>query len=222
MNVRLVVFDVDGTLSDSQHHIHSAMSWAFAALGLPAPSLAQVTQIVGLSLPQAVAQLAPDLAPIPRAQIVDAYKASYRERRLSEPAPLYPGAADCLRRLAARKDLVLGIATGKSRRGLDSLLEFHELERFFVTRQVADDHPSKPHPSMLLAALAETGTQSQNAVMIGDTSFDMEMGRAARLATIGVTWGYHSREHLVAAGAGRLVDDFAALLAALDAQGTRE
>ena len=108
----------------------------------------------------------------------------------------------------------MGVATGKSRRGLDHVLEAHGLRRFFVTEQVADHHPSKPHPSMVQAALAETGVAPEDAVMIGDTSFDIDMGRAAGVRTVGVGWGYH--------GAGRLeradivIDAFSALPAALE------
>ena len=85
----------------------------------------------------------------------------------------------------------------------------------FVTRQTADTHPSKPHPSMLLAALAETGVEAGQAVMIGDTTYDMEMGQAAGFITIGVTWGYHTSADLRDAGADVLIDDFAALLPVL-------
>ena len=160
----------------------------------------------------------PDLDPMRQAAIVAAYKASYMDARAAQPAPLYPGAEDLLRRLAARDDLLLAVATGKSRRGLRALLEHHGLEKIFVTCQVADDHPSKPSPSMVLAALSETGCHARQAVMIGDTSFDMEMGAAAGVATIGVSWGYHPVTELIGAGAGRIVDDFAALARGIDEQ----
>ena len=214
--MKLVIFDVDGTISDSQAQICAAMDYGFAELGLPVPPRAAILSIVGLSLPQAVARLVPDQPPEVQDRIVAFYKQSYMAHRKVEAAPLYPGAADLLHRLAAREDLVLGVATGKSRRGLDALIAHHGLEGLFVTRQVADDHPSKPHPSMVLTALAETGVEACDAVMIGDTSYDMDMGRAAGVATIGVAWGYHPVADLVAAGAGRLVDDFAALDAALE------
>ena len=112
--------------------------------------------------------------------------------------------------------MVLGVATGKSRRGLDHILAAHALQGAFATCQVADDHPSKPHPSMVLAALAETGVDPSMAVMIGDTSFDMEMGRSAGVATLGVSWGYHPVADLLGAGATRVIDGFAALVPALD------
>ena len=209
--MKLAIFDVDGTLSDSQSHIFHAMSLGFETVGLPAPARDAVLSIVGLSLPIAVARLAPELAPETQDRIVEGYKNSYFTQRAASPAPLYPGALDCLRHLQARGDFLLGVATGKSRRGLNALIEYHGLEGLFVTMQVADDHPSKPHPAMVEAALAETGLEARDAVMIGDTTYDIEMGRAARVATIGVGWGYHPVADLRAAGATRIVSDFAAL-----------
>ena len=110
----------------------------------------------------------------------------------------------------------MGVATGKARRGLDHATEAHDLEPFFVTRQTADHHPSKPHPSMLHAALAETGAEAAHAVMIGDTSYDIEMGRAAGFRTIGVDWGYHDTSALERAGADIVVQDFKGLDMALN------
>lgn len=215
--MKLVVFDVDGTLSDSQAHICAAMERGFAAVGHPAPSRAATLSIVGLSLPLAVARLAPELDAATQAAIVEGYKASYFAGRTASPAPLFEGARECLMRLAARDDLLLGIATGKSRRGLEALLDHHDLRGLFVTRQVADDHPSKPHPAMLKAALAEAGVSAGNAVIVGDTSYDMEMGVAAGVAGIGVSWGYHPVAELREAGARLIVSSFAALEAAIDA-----
>lgn len=208
MTQRLVVFDVDGTLIDSQRHIQSAMSDAFAALGLAPPPLHRTLSIVGLSLPEAIARLAADVSPATQAALVAAYKDSFSRRRAEEVAQPYPGALSALERLSARDDLVLGVATGKSRRGLDHVFRAHGIGGHFATRQVADDHPSKPHPAMVLAALAETGIAARDAVMIGDTTFDIQMGRAAGLRTIGVTWGYHAASDLAAAGADRLIGDW--------------
>lgn len=213
---RLVVFDVDGTLIDSQHQIHAAMTDAFAATGLPVPDLASILRIVGLSLPEAMAVLQPDLAEVEHARIVQAYKDSFNTRKLDSAAPLYPGARAALERLSGQVHTTLGVATGKSRRGLDHLLNAHRLTGFFVTQQVADNHPSKPHPSMLLQTLADTGAVAQRAVMVGDTTFDIAMGRAAGFRTIAVTWGYHARADLIAAGAHSVVDRFDQLDAVLD------
>lgn len=214
--MRLVVFDVDGTLSDSQANICAAMERGFAAMGLAPPSRAETLSIVGLSLPLAVARLAPEADEATVAGIVEGYKSSYFAGRTASPAPLYPGARACLLRLAARDDLILGIATGKSRRGLDALITYHQLEGLFVTRQVADDHPSKPNPEMLRAALSEAGVGAAQAVMVGDTSFDIEMAGAAGVAGIGVSWGYHPVAQLQQAGARRIVDSFEALEVGID------
>lgn len=213
--MKLAIFDVDGTISDSQTHITHAMTLGFEAAGLPAPPASQVLQIVGLSLPLAVARLAPELDEATQARIVEGYKQSYFTQRAASPAPLYPGAAELLRKLAARDDMLLAVATGKSRRGLRALLNHHGLEGLFISAQTADDHPSKPHPSMIAAALADAGVAAADAVMIGDTTFDIEMGRSAGVATIGVRWGYHPPAELEAAGAHRMVSDFEALEAAL-------
>lgn len=212
---RLVVFDVDGTLVDSQRMILAAMRAAFASAGAAPPEAAEILAIVGLSLPVAVARLAPGLAPGCRAAIVEAYRAHFVAARTAEAgadaAPLYPGARAALEALAAAPGTVLGIATGKARRGLDHLLAAHGLAHHFATAQTADGHPSKPHPAMLLAALAETGCAPGRAVMVGDTEFDIAMGRAAGVATVGVTWGYHPEARLRAAGADAIVADFAGL-----------
>lgn len=207
----LVVFDVDGTLVDSQAHIVGAMEFAFSALGLTCPVRTEVLGIVGLSLPQAMARLAPD-ADIDA--LVAAYKNSFASMRAIQASPLYPGALAVLQTLAVRPNTVLGVATGKSRRGLDHVLQAHGLSEFFQTTQVADDHPSKPHPSMLLTAMQDADSEPHQTVMIGDTSFDMEMGRAAGVHCIGVSWGYHPVSAL--AQAGSVIDSFDALPAALD------
>ena len=191
----LILFDVDGTLVDSQGHIMAAMQAAFAAQGLPPPTRAAVLSIVGLSLPQAMARLAPRQAANTQDALVQAYKTAFHDIRAAQtPSPLYAGARAVLDCLAGVDTYLLGIATGKSRRGLDYIIESHGLARYFITTQVADDHPSKPHPSMAWAAMAEAGTE--RGVMIGDTTFDLNMGRAAGLKTIGVTWGYHPVEAL--------------------------
>ena len=216
---RLVVFDVDGTLIDSQHLILAAMTFAFDRVGHPLPAREAVLGVVGLSLPEAMARLA---AHLPEADTL-ALAAHYRDSFLGQrqtggdaaEAPLYPGARAALERLAAAPGTLLGVATGKARRGLDHVLAHHDLSGFFATRQTADAHPSKPHPSMLLAALSETGVRPERAVMVGDTEFDVAMGRAAGLATIGVAWGYHTRDRLAAAGADAIIDDFDALDPAL-------
>jgi len=208
--LRLAIFDVDGTLVDSQSHILAAMTAAFETEGLPVPARAEILGIVGLSLPVAVAALAPDLPQASRERMVEAYRSAFFDLRVGNAAsPLYPGAREALEKLAAQDELLLGIATGKSRRGLDHILQAHGITHHFVTIQVSDHHPSKPHPAMVLAALSETGVEAADAVMIGDTEFDIEMGRAAGARTLAVSWGYHPAARL--GGADAMVEDFAAL-----------
>ncbi|MGH1466539.1 MAG: HAD-IA family hydrolase [Cognatishimia sp.] len=199
-DLRLVVFDVDGTLVDSQGDIIAAMTMAFEGQGLPMPPRQVVLAQVGLSLEVIFPRLLPGGTQAQFDGLVQGYKDAYMHLRASkgsaESSPLYPGVQDMLGTLGAEPETLLGVATGKSRRGLDKLLEGHGLTKTFVTEQVADFHPSKPHPAMLHTALSETGVASERAVMVGDTSFDMEMAKAAGLYAIGVSWGYHKPEQL--------------------------
>lgn len=200
--VRLAVFDCDGTLVDGQHDILAAMDAAFAGQGLTPPTRAATRRIVGLSLPQAMRRLLPEADADLLAALVDGYKAAYRQARadgrLTEP--LYEGIRAMLDALRAR-GWDLAVATGKSDRGLIHCLASHDLSDHFVSLQTADRHPSKPHPAMLEAALADAMALPQDSVMIGDTSYDMAMARAAGVRAIGVAWGYHSAAELLAAGA---------------------
>lgn len=214
---RLVIFDVDGTLSDSQLDIIGSMTDAFVAEELTVPTRDEILGIVGLSLEVAMPLLAPEVPEETINRLVAAYKAAYMQRRLNAGAahsPLYPGMRELVESLAAEPETLLGIATGKSRRGLVALLENHGLSRSFQTIQVADDHPSKPNPSMILSALADTGVTPDRAVMIGDTQFDIDMAKAAGIHTIAVSWGYHPNAKL--AHADLLVDDVTALRKAID------
>ena len=202
MTTRLAVFDCDGTLVDGQASICDAMNAAFAEHGLAPPDRHGVRRAVGLSLPLAVRALLPEAAADTHNQVVDAYKRAFRAARergtLSEP--LFDGIPELLGALRAA-GWTLGVATGKSDRGLGHCLATHGISAQFATLQTADRHPSKPHPAMLEAALFEAAAAAGDAVMIGDTSFDMAMARSAGVRAIGVAWGYHTPEELVDAGA---------------------
>ncbi|ADZ70203.1 HAD-IA family hydrolase [Polymorphum gilvum] len=216
----LVLFDCDGTLVDSQETILRGLEVGFAAVGLAMPERARALSIVGLSLETAFAVLAgPDHARHVPA-MTEAYRASTRARRAAglDHDPLYPGAREAIDRLAARADVLLGVATGKARRGVEHMVAVHGLEGRFVTVQTADTCRSKPDPDMVLTAMAETGAEPARTVMIGDTGFDMEMARAAGVHALGVSWGYHAPEALAAAGAHAVIDRFDALDEALAAR----
>jgi len=204
---RFVVFDCDGTLVDGQAAICETMELAFANAGLVAPERNKVRRIVGLSLPYALRELAPEASDDQRHAVVEAYKLGYRDLRLSGALrePLFEGIAALIDELDAEGRL-LGVATGKSDRGLHACLDTHGIKHRFVSLQTADRHPSKPHPAMLEAALDDAGVSPGDAVMIGDTSFDMEMAVAAGVRAIGVSWGYHEPQELFNTGASAVAE----------------
>lgn len=210
--MKLAVFDCDGTLIDGQASICAAMDAAFAAGGLPAPDRHLVRRMVGLSLPQAVLRLAPDIEAERQDLMVEAYKQAFRAARASGELsqPLFDGIRKVLDALRSN-GWTLAVATGMSRRGLDHCLASHGLLRHFASLQTADDHPSKPHPQMLQAALFEAAAQPGDAVMIGDTAYDMQMALGAGARGVGVGWGYHDPRELVDAGAEFVADNPAEL-----------
>ena len=200
--MKLAIFDCDGTLVDGQASICEAMEAAFAAADLPAPDRHTIRRIVGLSLPQALRMLAPDASEDQHAIALETYKHAFRTSRINGTLeePLFDGMAELIERLT-EAGWSLAVATGKSDRGLTSCLAAHGLIDRFVSLQTADRHPSKPDPAMLEAALIEAGATPDEAVMIGDTTFDIVMARTAGVRAIGVDWGYHSPEELLAEGA---------------------
>lgn len=208
--MRLAIFDVDGTLVDSQAMIAASLTAAFRAEGLAVPERSRMMSIVGLSLVDAMAALAPDETATAHERLAAAYKEAFWQHRAKgeHTESLFPGAEELLVKLRARGDVTLGIATGKSRRGVAHLIEKHGWDGWFATVQTSDDHPSKPHPSMVVTALAETGLQPAAAIMIGDTSFDIEMARAAGVGAAGVAWGNHKPAELTKAGAHSIANDF--------------
>jgi phosphoglycolate phosphatase len=194
--IKLAVFDCDGTLAD-----------------LPAPPRAAIRRIVGLSLVEAIATLLPQADDAQHRRMAADYKDAFFRLRTSgamAEEPLFEGIAAVLQTLAD-DGWQLGVATGKSDRGLAHILAHHGLAHHFVTLQTADRHPSKPDPAMLLAAMAEAGAAPHMTAMIGDTSFDMAMAKAAGARAVGVAWGYHEVHDLVNGGADVVADRVAML-----------
>jgi phosphoglycolate phosphatase len=216
--MKLVIFDIDGTLVDSQHLICGAVHQVYDRHGLPKPARERVLALVGLSLPDTFTRLA-DGAAHPVEAMVESYREAFSSLRAQPNSmePLYPGAEEAIARLAKRDDVSLGIATGKSMRGIETVLGHYKLLSHFTAIQCADTAPSKPDPGMVLNALRDTGVAADDAVLIGDSIYDMQMAKAAGARAIGVAWGYHPPADLIAAGADAIVEDFAALDDALDA-----
>jgi phosphoglycolate phosphatase len=213
--MNLVIFDLDGTLINSEAIILEAQFETFARCGLKHPGREAGLGIVGLSLDIALMRLAG--LERPDDVLTETYRQVFGAMRLqaeSDPKlaePLFPGVAEMLAALAQRPDTVLGIATGKSRRGADYIIERHGWRDLFATTQTADDAASKPHPEMILRAMRETGARPEATLMIGDSNFDMEMAVAAGVAPVAVSWGFQSVPALKAAGAAHVIEDWAAL-----------
>ena len=208
---RLAIFDCDGTLVDSGATIHRALRATFAAHGIDCPPPSVSRKVIGLSLTQAMAMLAPDAD---HEALSRTYKDAFIAMRAGGEVeePLFDGILPLLDALEA-DGWLLAVATGKSDRGLRHCLESHGIHARFVSLQTADRHPSKPHPGMALAAMAEAGAAPGTSVVIGDTSYDIGMALGAGAGAIGAAWGYHAPEELAAAGAHGVVDAPADVLA---------
>lgn len=216
--MKLAVFDCDGTLIDSQVNILRAMAQTFERHGLAPPADHATRRVVGLSLVESMQALLPDAEAELHARLANDYKAAFhrlRADRSLDPEPLYPGIAALLADLC-EAGWLLGVATGKSDRGLALALTHHGIADRFVTLQTADRHPSKPNPAMLQAALAEAGVAASEAVIIGDTVFDIIMGMRAGVRAVGVDWGYHDAAELIEAGAIGVAADTAHLRTLID------
>ena len=213
-DLRLVMFDFDGTLVDSQWAIAQVMAEAFAGAGLPPPPAGAVRRVVGLQLEVAIDRLLPEEVQEDglTARLASAYRAAFF--RLHQSAalhePLMSGVKDALETIEY-PHIVCGIATAKGRRALVSSLERHGLARHFTVLKTADDGPGKPHPRILLDAMAEVGVGPEATLMVGDTTYDMELAVNAGARALGVAWGYHAPADLLAAGAERVLEDFAEL-----------
>jgi phosphoglycolate phosphatase len=224
MTSKLVVWDVDGTLVDSRRTIFESMQSAFAGAGLEPPDYETVRQIVGLGLVEGVGVLLPGAESAMVERVADGYRAAFGAK-VREPGfvdPLYDGAAETLDRLRA-EGWKIAMATGKSRRGVDTVLRMHGWADLFDSTHCADDGPGKPHPAMLLEAMKALQTPPERTIMVGDTAHDMRMARAAGVYAQGVSWGFHTAEEVEEGGSDHIAHDFAELDRQLDAfaQGLR-
>lgn len=207
MGLRLVIFDCDGTLIDTQHSIILPMKKAFKELSLPEPDSEDIKKLVGLSLEESLKRLCPSKSKNKHDELVDLFRRIQREyhaKSITED-PIFPGIEDVLDDLE-EEGFLLGIATGKGYQGLKLALEPHDLLERFSTVQTADRSLSKPHPHMIYRAVEETGVDLENTVIIGDTTYDMEMANNAQIKSIGVVWGYHERSSLLRSGADYIAE----------------
>jgi len=199
---RLAIFDCDGTLVDSGATIAKALEAAFGKNGLELPPPEVSRKIIGLSLTEAMAVLLPGSPRETHLELAEDYKRAFWNLRSAGEVeePLFEGVLELLDALE-NDGWLLGVATGKSDRGLRLCLESHGIHARFVSLQTADRHPSKPHPSMVAEAIAEAGAAPSTSIVIGDTSFDMAMALGAGARGIGAGWGYHDADELIEAGA---------------------
>ncbi|WP_033138685.1 HAD family hydrolase [Aeromonas finlandensis] len=210
-DIRLAIFDWDGTLMDSVGRIVACVQGAARDCELTVPAPAQIRQIIGLSLDVAMSRLFPlcnDSGTTNIAALIDRYRHHYLHD--ATPSPLFAGAGELLHDWQSR-GLQLAVATGKSRRGLDRVLDETGLRPLFVTSRGADEARSKPDPLMLEQILDEQGLSPRQAVMVGDSVHDMAMAEAIDMPRIGVTWGVDSRDSLSRHGPVAVVDSMAAL-----------
>ena len=211
--LKLAIFDCDGTLVDGQHMIISSMKQASEKYGIAYPGDEQFRRIVGLSLLEAISRVFPDLTDndhqLLKAEFIEHFQ---HLRTLNDyHEPLYDGVRDAINKLNDM-GVLLGVATGKSTRGLKKTLLNHGLENHFITLNTADDGPGKPHPSMINVALSEAGVEKENAIMIGDTTYDMIMAKNAGVKSVGVTWGYHPEDELKSSGAQHIIHHISELI----------
>ena len=215
---RLVIFDCDGTLVDSQRTIIGAMNRAFDGLGFFHPSEDAIRRVVGLSLSESMARLLPEGSAGDHERLVEGYRSAFLEMRSAPDyeEPLYPGVIEALAHIE-EGGMLAGVATGKSLRGLEATLRHHGIHDRFVTLQTADRNPGKPHPAMARRAVAEAGAEPGTTIVVGDTTYDMEMARAAETYAVGVSWGYHPVDELRTVGAHAVIDRFQDLARVLTA-----
>ena len=207
--MKLVLFDCDGTLVDSVALIHETMRRTFEAFGKPEPAEAVTRSTIGLTLDIGIARiLGREHADEECVRMMAHYKSLFAPVRAEGfQEPLFAGIREMLDELAAREDVLLGVVTGKSRRGFDMICQTHGFEKLFLVSRTADDCPSKPHPAMVMECCDHMGINPSDTVVIGDAIYDMQMAKAADAKAIGVSWGYCAVEELRAAGADLIAEN---------------
>ncbi|CDG55738.1 MULTISPECIES: HAD family hydrolase [Halomonadaceae] len=195
MQYELIIFDWDGTLMDSVPRIVSCMQAAALEAEWGALTAAEVEDIIGLGLPEAIAKLCPGILPAQAERLRERY-AHHFVQADTTPMAFFSGVEAHIARLRGHEQQRLAVATGKSRRGLDRIFTETGSGAWFHASRTADETRSKPHPQMLSELLAELAVPVERAVMVGDTEYDMEMARAMGMDRVGVSYGVHAPERL--------------------------
>lgn len=214
--MRLVVFDLDGTLIDSEALIVGAVTDAFAAVNEPAPDAGAIRAISGITARDAMAILAPAADAARVEVLLESYLTHYRQRTAAAREPMFAGALAALDRLQVAPDTILAVATGKGYPGAVTLLEHHGIVGRFNSIETPTHNRGKPDPEMLQTAMRKAGADAAHTVMVGDTVHDMRMAKAAGVGAIGVAWGYHDVADLTGAGADAVIGAFSELDARID------
>jgi len=204
----LIVFDWDGTLMDSTAHIVNAIQHASVELGLPMPDTNAARQVIGLSLGAALKQACPDLPEARYQEMAAAYSKHFVAS--DESVVLFDGVDHGLRQLE-QHGVTLAVATGKSRRGLTRALEATGLGERFAATRTQDDCPSKPHPAMLLELMALLDVSPERTLMVGDTTYDLQMAQLAGTHSVGVSYGAHERVMLESCAPLEIFEEFSTL-----------
>ena len=194
MAIKLVIFDWDGTLMDSAAKIVHCFNAATRDVGLPQRGAREVQQIIGLSLHDAFTTLIPRASRVQRKQLIERYRAHFSTLDATA-TPLFPGVTQYLREFY-EQGYLLAVASGKSRRGLQKALNDTGTTHLFVATRCADEAPSKPHPQMVLDILQDAGVSAREAIVVGDTVFDLQMAAAAKVEAVAVTYGAHDVDQL--------------------------
>jgi len=206
--LRLVAFDLDGTLLDSADSIVTGVLTCWEACGFPAPEKEHIRRIIGLPWEESICELLPGAGETEfnKIRAYHAEVASGKRPHPSRQERLFPGIKEALDQFE-EAGFLLSVITSRSSGRLQDLLEANGIGKRFITLKTTDNGPGKPNPFLMNQTLSELGVDKENAVMIGDTTFDMIMARSAGTTAIGVSWGVHEADELTSAGAHHVVDD---------------
>ena len=210
--MRFIVFDCDGTIVNSRNTTVRLIENVWRAQGLIPPKEEEILTVTALPLEEAVRYLCPTKDKHVVEKLIQTCHEYMIDKKVAqgEQEVLFEGVVETLKTLKT-KDTILAIITGKSRKGLEQILQNHNLKQFFTLTKTADCGPSKPNPTVLLEAIEEIGAEKQQTVFIGDTIYDMQMAKNAHVKSIGVSFGYHSVEALKTNGAFAIVEAFSHL-----------